>query len=49
LKLQNYDFILHHIPGKTNMKADILLRKNQVDTKDNNKDVQILKEELWAR
>jgi len=31
------------------MKADILLRKNQVDTKDNNKDVQILKEELWAR
>jgi len=26
-----------------------LLRKNQVDTKDDNKDVQVLKEELWTR
>ena len=25
LKLQDYDFILKHIPGKTNTKADILL------------------------
>ena len=31
------------------MKADILLRKDQVDTKDNNKDVQMLKEKLWSR
>ena len=49
LKLQNYDFVLRHIPGKTNTKADILSRKNQVDTKNNNKDIQILKEDLWMR
>jgi len=30
-------------------KADILLRKNQVDTQENNKDVKMLKEELWTR
>ncbi len=24
LRLQDYDFILHHVPGKTNVKADIL-------------------------
>jgi len=42
----NYDFTLQHIPGKTNTKADILSRKDQVDTKEDNKDVQILKEEL---
>ena len=29
------------------MKADILSRKEQVDTKEDNKDVQLLKEELW--
>ena len=38
-----------HIPGKTNIKADILSRKNQVNTWNNKKDVQILKEELWIR
>jgi len=32
-----------------NMKVDILLRKNQVNTKENNKNVQLLKEELWIR
>ena len=49
LKLQDYDFILQHIPGKMNTKADILLRKDQVNTKEDNKDVQLLKEELWSR
>ena len=29
--------------------TDILSRKDQVDTKENNKDVQLLKEELWSR
>ena len=29
------------------MKADIPSRKNQVNTQDNNKDVQMLKEGLW--
>ena len=49
MKLQDYDFILQHIPEKTNIKADILSRKDQINTKDNNKDVQLLKEELWTR
>jgi len=38
---------MKYIPGKTNTKADILSRKEQVDTKEDNKDVQLLKEELW--
>ena len=46
MKLQDYDFELCHISGKTNMKADILSRKDQVNTWD---DIQILKEELWTR
>jgi len=29
-----------------NTKADILLRKEQVNTKEDNKDIQLLKEEL---
>ena len=28
LKLQDYNFTLQHIPGKTNTKADILSRKD---------------------
>ena len=32
-----------------NTKADILSRKDQVDTREDNKDVQMLKEELWTR
>ena len=49
LKLQDYNFILQHILGKTNTKVDILSRKDQVDIKKDNKDVQLLKEELWTR
>ena len=49
MKLQDYDFILCHIPGKTNMKVDILSRKEIVDTKEDNKDVQLLKEKLWQQ
>ena len=49
MKLQDYDFILQHITGKTNTKVDILLRKDQVNTKEDNKNVQLLKEELWSR
>ena len=32
-----------------NTKADILSRKDQVNTKEDNKDVQILKDEIWSR
>ena len=49
LKLQDYDFILWHILEKANTKANILSRKDQVNTQDNNKDVQMLKDELWTR
>ena len=31
------------------MKVDILLRKDQVNTKEDNKDVQLLKKQLWTR
>jgi len=31
------------------MKADILFRREKVDTKKNNQDIQILKEELWVQ
>jgi len=31
------------------MKADILSKKNQVNTKEDNKDVQLLKDEMWTR
>ena len=31
------------------MKADILSRKDQVNTKEDNKDVQLLKDKLWQR
>ena len=47
--MQDYDFVLQHIPGKTNTKADILSRKEQVNTKEDNKDVQLLKDKMWTR
>ena len=47
--MQDYDFMLKHIPEKTNMKADILSRKDQVNTKEDNKDVQLLKDKLWQQ
>ena len=49
LKLQDYNFTLQHIPGKTNIKANILSRKDQVNTKEDNIDIQLLKEEMWSR
>ena len=32
-----------------NTKADILSRKNQINMKEDNKNIQMLKEELWRR
>ena len=49
LKLQDYNFILQYILRKMSMKIDIPLRKDQVDTREDNKDIQMLKEELWTR
>ena len=49
LKLQDYDFTLQHISGKMNTKADILFRKDKVNTKEDNKDIQLLNEGLWSR
>jgi len=49
LKLQDYDFILCYILGKTNTKANILSKKNQVNIKEDNKDVLMLKNEIWIR
>jgi len=49
LKLQDYNFTLWHIPEKTNTKADILSRKDQVNMKEDNKDIHLLKEGLWSR
>ena len=31
-----------------NIRADILSRKDQVDTKDNNKNIKMLKDKLWT-
>ena len=49
MKLQDYNFTPWHISGKTNTKVDILSRKDQANMKEDNKDVQLLKEELWSR
>ena len=49
LKLQDYDLMLKHILGKTNTKTDILSRKDQVNTTEDNKDIQLLKDKLWQR
>jgi len=38
--------MLKHILEKTNTKTYILSKKEQVNTKEDNKDVQLLKEEL---
>ena len=49
LKLQDYNFILWYIPGKMNMRADILSRKDQMNTKGDKKNIKMLKEKLWIR
>jgi len=47
--LQDYDFILQHISGKTNIRVDILSGKNQVDNKEDNKNIKMPKDKLWKR
>jgi reverse transcriptase-like protein len=46
--LQEYDFIIHHIPGKANMGPDILSRPPNIDQgKEDNRDVIILPPEKF--
>ena len=49
MKLQDYDFVLWHISGKTNTKTDVLSRKDHVNITEDNKDIQMFKEEMWTR
>jgi len=48
-ELQEYDFSLHHIPGKSNSKADILLRRPgfKRGADNNNNNVILLPESLF--
>jgi len=46
LKLQDYDFVLQHILKKTNTKASILSRKDHIDTTEDNKDIQMIKDKM---
>jgi len=32
-----------------NIKVDVLSKKDQVDTKDDNKDVKLFKDKLWTK
>jgi hypothetical protein len=46
--LQEYDFTIHHIPGKTNMGPDILSRPLNTDQgKEDNQDITVLPPEKF--
>ena len=48
LKLQDYDFMIRHIPGKTNTRADLLSRKDQIDVTKDNRNIEMLRQvEIW--
>ncbi|KAF7762581.1 hypothetical protein Agabi119p4_9174 [Agaricus bisporus var. burnettii] len=49
LMLQEYDFLLRHIPGKTNTKADILSRIIKPDISEDNKNVEMFKDKIFTR
>ena len=50
MELGEYNFTMHHKPGKTNIKADILSRQADHNRgEDDNKDVTILKDEWFRR
>jgi hypothetical protein len=44
--LQEYNFLLQHIPGKDNTKADILSRLIKLDTSNNNTEVEMFKDRI---
>jgi hypothetical protein len=47
--LQEYDFLLQHIPGKDNTKADILSKLIKPDTSNNNTEVEMFKDRILIR
>jgi hypothetical protein len=47
--LQEYDFLLYHIPGKDNTKADILSRLIKLDTSNDNTKVEMFKDRILIR
>ena len=50
MELGEYNFSMHHKSGKTNIKADILLRRADHNRgEDDNKDVTVLKDEWFRR
>ena len=50
MELGEYNFTMHHKPGKTNIKADILSRwADHNRGEDNNKDITVLKDEWFRR
>ena len=46
--MQDYNFTLWYILRKTNTRTDILL-KNQMDIKEDNKNIKMFKDKLWKR
>jgi hypothetical protein len=49
LMLQEYNFLLRHIPGKDNTKADILSRLIKPDTSNDNTEVEMFKDRILIR
>ena len=50
MDLQEYDFVIQHILGKTNTTADALSRPPSADTGEtDNKDITVLKTEIFIK
>ena len=50
MELGEYNFMMHHKPGKTNVKANILSRRVDHNRgEDDNKDITVLKNEWFRR
>jgi len=48
LKLQDYDFMIRHILGKINTRADLLSKKDQIDVTKDNRNIEMLRQvEIW--
>jgi Tfp pilus assembly protein PilO len=49
IMLQEYNYSLRHIPGKTNTKADILSRLFKADTSHDNENIEMFKDRIFIR